>query len=279
MAVNKYPWIRNLMGAPKPLIIMGLVQAGSTQEIKRGEICTFNETATYFQPVDAEADKAYSLAIANEEQKAAGLARYMEFMAIRKYDVFEFQLAAARQCVLGDNLKLTASDAQKLTYDADGDGVAHVVGIQNYPEEGTTLGSISYAEVAFNPAFSYFEKNMIPANLQKVLIITDDYAPTLEDCGALICSKGDAGSSTVTMPNGVVPVGWWVDLLVGADQVLVIDPKPDTAQIYIKGAAQAAGKYISMTDIGDFAKLVWDGTDWLASVSLSGADADITVEG
>ena len=81
------------------------------------------------------------------------------------------------------------------------------------------------------------------------------------------------------MPSGTVPVGWWVDVLVGADQVLVIDPKPDTSQIYIKGAAQAAGKYISITDIGDFVKLVWDGADWLASVSLSGADADITVEG
>jgi hypothetical protein len=33
-----------------------------------------------------------------------------------------------------------------------------------------------------------------------------------------------------------------------------------------------------MTDIGDYAMLLWDGTDWLAINSISGADGDITVE-
>jgi hypothetical protein len=34
-----------------------------------------------------------------------------------------------------------------------------------------------------------------------------------------------------------------------------------------------------MTDIGDFVELVWDGTNWIAANSLSGADSEITVEG
>jgi hypothetical protein len=69
-----------------------------------------------------------------------------------------------------------------------------------------------------------------------------------------------------------------VEIIVGADQVVTFDPKPDTASLVIKGAVATAGKYMSMTDIGDFVKLVFDGTDWLAVNSLSGADADITIE-
>ena len=81
-AVNKFPFVKNLRGA-EMLVFPGKVQAGSTQAIKAGEICTFNETAGYFVPVDAVADRHYSLAIAYEEQKAADLARYMNFIALR----------------------------------------------------------------------------------------------------------------------------------------------------------------------------------------------------
>ena len=93
-AVNLYPWVRNLNGTDKPLILPGKVQAGSTAAIKRGEICTFNETSGYFIPANAVADSQYSLAIANEEQKSTDLERYMEFIMLRKEDVFEITLAA-----------------------------------------------------------------------------------------------------------------------------------------------------------------------------------------
>lgn len=278
-AVNKSPWLRNIHGASKPLIIMGLVQAGSDQEIKRGEICNYNETSGYFAPIDAAADLRYSLVIANEEQKSDGLARYMQFIALREGDVFEFALDAAAQAAYGYALTLTASDSQSLTYDADGLACAFVVGDQNYPEVGTTLRSISYAEVSFHPEFSYLHKNIMPRNLKKIIAATAAITLTVEDGGAVVNNKGASGSVTITAPSGVVPVGWYFYMAVMADDVFIFDPKPNTAKVYIKGAAQAAGKYISMTDIGDFATFVWDGTDWLAINSVSGADGDITVEG
>lgn len=278
MAVNKYPWVRNLNGASEPLIIMGKVQAGSTAAIKRGEICTFNETSGYFIPADAAADIRYSLAIANEEQASTDLERYMEFIAIREGDQFEFQLAAAAAAVYGYALTLTASDAQKLTYDADGLAVAFVTGRQNYPEIGTSIGSISYAEVSFRREVSYLYRNMAPQNLKNILSITSALTLTLEHNAFLITNKGATQSVTITAPTSVVPVGYYVRIMVAADQVVVFDPKPNTAQVYVKGDAQTAGMYVSMTDIGDYLELTWDGTDWLADLSISGADADISVE-
>ena len=79
MAVNLYPWVRNDFGATKPLIVRFPVQAGSTQEIVRGEICDLNETSGYMAPVDAVADgNLYKLAFSNEEQKAADLAERLD---------------------------------------------------------------------------------------------------------------------------------------------------------------------------------------------------------
>jgi hypothetical protein len=111
----------------------------------------------------------------------------------------------------------------------------------------------------------------------KVLTKTADYTLTLEDHGAIVSTKGATGQVTVTAPASPF-TGYMIHLLVGAAQVLVFDPKPDAACIIIKGAKQTAGYYISMTDEGDFATLVYDGTDWLAIASPSAADADITVQ-
>ncbi|OPY78283.1 MAG: hypothetical protein A4E65_02306 [Syntrophorhabdus sp. PtaU1.Bin153] len=273
-AVNKFPFVKNLRGA-EMLTFPGKVQAGSTQAIKAGEICTYDETSGYFIPADAVADRRYSLAIANEEQKADGLARYMEFIALRPDDVFEFAVDAAAQLTLGDGLELTASDSQKLTRDVDGDAVAVVVGKDNYPETGTTLGYRSYAQVSFLPVYSYWEQNVLKGKLKKLISTAADITLKPEDCGAVVFVTA---AKTVTLPSATVPIGWNVTVVVGADAAVVIDPKPDTACIYIKGAKQAAGKYISMTDIADYVELMWDGTDWIAVASLSGADADITVE-
>ena len=278
MAVNKYPWVKNLGGDTKPLIFPGKVQAGSSQAIKRGEICTFDETSGYFIPANAIADARYSLAIANEEQKSGDSARYMEFIALRPEDVFEFTLSAAAGVAIGDGLILVASQSQQLTQDVDGSGgvvVAFVAGKSNYPETGTTLRTLSTAEVVFNAAFSYWMQRAVHPLLQKIITSTGALTLKYEDCGALVIANG---AQAITLPNAVVPPGWWVEIVVAADAAVTVDPKPDTAGIYIKGALQADGKYISMTDIGDFVKLMWDGTNWIAVNSISGADGDISVE-
>lgn len=273
-AVNLYPWVSNLNGATKPLIFKGKVQAGSTAAIKRGEICTYDETSGYFIPADAVADYVYSLAIANEEQKADGLARYMEFMAIRADDVFEFALDASVQICLGDGLTLTASDSQKLTRDLDGYAVAFSVGDNNYPEVGTTLRYASYAQVVFNPIYSYWCQRVLNRNLKRYVDFTTAVTPKIEDCGTVYTSTG---GGTITAPSGIVPIGWYIDVVCVAAAAVIFDPKPDTASVIIKGAVHTAGNTVSITDEGDFMRLMWNGTNWVATMSISGADGDITL--
>lgn len=276
MATNKAPWSRNLDGAIKPYLFPGKVQAGSTQAIKAGEICIFNETSGYWVPVDAAADHIGPLAVSNEEQKATDSARYMEFQAPRQGDVYEFALSAAASIALGDGL--IVSDSQTLTRDVDGLAMGVSVSQDNYPQTGTSLTSKSFVEMTFLPSRSYYYTNILQSGLKKVMAKTAAYTIKLEDNGAIITNKGASGSVTLTAPTSVVPVGFHIKMAVMADQAFVFDPKPDTAKVYIKGAGQTAGMYLSMTDIGDFAELVWDGTDWLAVNSISGADADITIE-
>lgn len=278
MADNKAPWMKNLDGAIVPLVMPGKVQAGSTQTIKRGEICVYNETSGYFEPLDAVADAKYSLAISAEEQKSDDAERYMAFYMPREGDVFEFALSAAAQVALGDALIPVASQSQQLARDVDGTLIAVSVGTDNIPDTGTTLTSKSYVQAVIHPEYSYYYKNVLQRSLKKVIHATAALTLKLEDCGAVVTNKGASGSVTLTAPNAVVPVGWHFYMAVMADQAFVFDPKPDTAKVYIAGAAQTAGNYISMTDIGDYAMLLWDGTDWLAINSISGADGDITVE-
>jgi len=281
MAVNKYPWVKNLGGDIKPLVFPGKVQAGSTQAIKRGELCTFDETAGYWIPVDAVADRRYSLAISNEEQKAADVARYMEFIAIREDDVFEFAIDAAAAIVIGDGLELTASDSQKLTKDQDGDCVAFVCGFDNYPVSGTTITNKSTAQVVFNPVYSYWCMTVLRKNLKKVINTKANLTLKVEDCGAIVTNMGASGGVTITAPTPAtapgLPIGWNVTLACSAADAMAFDPKPDTASVIIKGAVHTAGNTVSITDEGDFISLVWDGTNWLSYASISGADDDITL--
>jgi len=278
MASNKYPWSHSILDPTKPFIFPGKVQAGSSQAIKCGELCAYNETSGYFVPVDAVADYVYSLAIAAEEQKSDDSARYMDFIAPREGDVFEFTLSAAASIELGDAVILVASQSQQLARDVDGFIVGTSAGMDNYPQEGTTLRSKSTVQAMIHPAFSYFYKNILQRDVVKVMHKTAAYTLKLEDNNATITNFGATGSVTLTAPSGVVPVGFNFKQVVAAAQAFVFDPKPDTASCIVQGAVQAAGKYVSMTDEGDFIHWVWDGTNWIAEASISGADADITIE-
>ncbi|MFH1488503.1 MAG: hypothetical protein ABII06_06330, partial [Pseudomonadota bacterium] len=142
MTQNRDPFVYRI-GGGKPVTFLGLVQAGSTQAIKKGEICTWDETTGYFVPVDAVADHRYPLAIAAEEQKASGrgeltASRYILFYALDPRDIFEFELAAAQALAIGDPFTLTASDSQKLTAAAGAFAVAINVDCGHYPHEEDT---------------------------------------------------------------------------------------------------------------------------------------------
>lgn len=274
MAENKSPFVKNLLGAPAQTF-PGKVQAGSTAAIKKGELCTYDETSGYFVSLDAVADARYSLAIAAEEQKSTDLERYIEFYALRPEDVFEFILDASAQIALGDGLEPTASDSQKLTRDVDGNAIAFSVAIDNYPEVGTTLQYRTHGQVVFNPVHSYWMQRVLKNRLKKVISTGASITLKVEDCGAVVLVTDTA---TITLPEANVPIGWNVKLVVCAAVVMTVDPKPDTAGIIIKGAGpHTAGHVVSVTDEGDFMELVWDGTNWVAVNSISGADGDITL--
>lgn len=279
MATNKYPFVKNIYGDDAPLIMPMKAAAGSTRTFKMGEILTYNENSGVVTAVNAVADAAYSLVIAAEEQKSDDPARYVPCFMLREGDVFEFELAAAASVAYGDGLTLTASQSQQLTRDVDGVAVAMSVGTDNVPHVGTTLTSKSYAQCMFHPEFSYWHKNVMQKSLRKIMAKTADYTVALEDCGAVITNKGASGAVVLTAPNAVVPVGFWFDQVVATAQNFDFDPKPDTAKCIVKGAQQAAGKYVRIADEGDFIRWMWDGTDWIAVNSISGADGDITVEG
>lgn len=278
MATNKYPWSKNLLDPSKPLIMPGKVQAGSTQAIKAGELCTFDETAGVFVPLDAVADRQYSLAVAAEEQKSTDLARYMDFYMPREGDVFEFTASSAAQVALGDALIPVASQSQQMARDVDGNIVAVSVGVDNYPQTGTTLRTMSYFQAMIHPTFSYFYQNVLQKKVLNRVNLTAAYTVKLGDCGKVFTNFGASGGVTITGPTSIVPVGFYFDMVCEAADAFVFDPKPDTASLIIKGGVQTAGKYASVTDEGDFVRWMWDGTNWVAVFSISAADADITIE-
>jgi len=157
MATNKYPWFKSMGGDIKPLILRILVAAGSTAAIKRGEICKVGKS-TARTAAPATSGDTSALVIANQEQKADDVARYMEFIVPRPEDVFEFPLAAARAVVVGDPLAI--SDSETLAYTAAGtNAVARVCGDENTPrpeEKSVTLRSLTNVRVAFDEQASYF---------------------------------------------------------------------------------------------------------------------------
>ncbi len=275
-AVNKDPY-RYTKGGGLPHTFLGLVQAGSTQAIKIGEICTWDETTGYFKPVDAVADHRYRLAIAKEEQKASALgeytvARYMEFYSLHPDDVFEFQLAAAAAIAAGDPYTLTASDSQKLTAAAGAFAVAISVGIENYPQaSGTTLLTQSYGRFSFNPAVSYwgyrFSQLVRPG--RKVIAVTAD--ETLKESDMYNTLILITGATTITLP-AVKP---------GMDAIFInadgndenIDPNA-ADKIRLAGAVLDDGDKIANSTIGDCVQLLTEGADGFTAIMLTGTWTD-----
>ena len=243
-AVNKDPFCYSRSKDGKPDIFKGLVQAGATQAIKVGEICTWNETTGYFIPVDAVADHRYPLAVSKEEQKATGRAeltaiRYIDFYSLNPEDVFEFPLAAAQSLALGDPFTLTASDSQKLTAAAGAFAVAINVDDGHYPqEEDTTIRNQSYARVTFNPAASWwgFRMSQLSRTGTRIISTADDLTLLESDMyNSLIVVTA---AKTITLA-AVKPGMDFVVLGSGANAV-VVDPNA-ADQLRFQGAQLTAG--------------------------------------
>jgi len=279
MAVNNDPfcYTRNKDGLP--VVFKGLVQAGSTQAIKVGEICTWDETTGYFVPVDAVADSRYMLAIAKEEQKATGrgeltASRYIDFYALHPDDVFEFELAAARSLALGDPFTLTASNSQKLTY-ANGDfAVAICVDDNHYPqEEDTTIRNQSYARVSFNPAVTWwgYRMSQIVRPGRRVISTAADLTLKESDCygGTVVLVTA---AKTITLP--AVKPGMDVTVLGTGANAINVDPDDDD-KIRLSGAQLDDGdKLTSGGAAGDSVRLYTESADGWIAETIKGTWSD-----
>jgi len=116
-----------------------------------------------------------------------------------------------------------------------------------------------------------------PVNDSRLEHHATSFSVPLGQSGTTYTNLAASGVVTATLP-GSAPAGTTFGFVCMADQPLQVAPAV-TGSIYIKGARQAAGKYASIGDIGDFIHLVADGTgDWVAISSIGGADIDITIE-
>lgn len=276
-AVNKDPFCFSRSKDGLPLRFKGLVQAGSTQAIKVGEICTWDETTGYFIPVDAVADHRYVLAISAEEQKASGRAelvnaRYIDFYALHPDDVFEFPIDAARSLALGDPFTLTASDSQKLTYGAGAFAVAIAITDDHYPqEEDTTIRNQSYARVSFNPAATWWGLRMSQLARMGRRVIAVASNETIKESDMYNTLILISGTTTVTLPAvkpGMDAIFINTD---GADQN--IDPNASD-KIRLDGALLDNGDKIAQTTIGYTCRLITEGADGFCCLSVPGQWTD-----
>jgi len=276
-AVNRDPFVYSNRKDGKAHMFKGLVQAGSTQAIKRGELCTWNETTGYFIPIDAIADHRYPLAIAAEEQKASGrhelvASRYILFYSLHPEDVFEFPIAAAASVAVGDPYTMTATTTQTLTASTGAFAVATVVGWDHYPqEEDTSIRSQSYARFSFNPCCTYwgfrFSKLVNPGRR----VVTIAATGTLLESDMYNTLVTLAGTSTVTLPAvkpGMDAIFVNID---GATQCL--DPNA-VDLIRLDGALLDVGDKITQSTIGFSCRLITEGADGFTCLAPVGEWTD-----
>jgi len=277
MAVNKDPFRYNMLDQ-KPDTFRGLVQAGSTQTIKIGEICAFDKTSGYWIPVSAVADSRYMLAIAKEEQKAASLgeytvSRYIEFYSLSPYDVFEFSIDASRQLEIGDTFTLTASNSQQLTYSAGAYPVAFNVSGSHYPEQdSTSIRYQSYGFVTFNPLNSYWglKRSLLVRRGRKIISSADDITLKETDCYYSLIFV--TAAKTVTLP-AVKPGMDIIVMSTGANAVNVDPNASDKIRLY--GAQLDDGdKLTSAGAAGDAVRLISEDADGWCHFPISGTWTD-----
>jgi hypothetical protein len=165
MATNQNRFIENVYGAPGPLVMLGIFQAGGTQAAKRGEMFYLN---TNFIPVTADINLAATGVIVNEEIKAGDRAGYYEIIVPRPGDIFEFALDVAAATAIGAALNCGATYPTESFAVGGSHPTAYAVGQSHYPlkqghlsddagpDMGTTVRTASRVRCMFELASSYF---------------------------------------------------------------------------------------------------------------------------
>ena len=167
MATNQARWIRNLFGAPKPLVMLGLFQAGVTAAVNRGELLELTADGnTKWIPMNSDFAGSANVAIANEEIKSGDRAGYYEIIVPRPGDLFEFDLDTANNPALATALYYSSSE---VVSESGSNILAYVAGQDHYPDKqghlsddasgdaGATLRNTAAVHLTFKEAVSYWK--------------------------------------------------------------------------------------------------------------------------
>lgn len=275
---NLDPFLGSRNKGSKAVQFLGLVQAGATQAIKRGEICTWDKTVGYFVPVSAVADHRYTLAIPIEEQKAKGRGqltakRYIPFYALSPDDIFQFQLDAAAALTLGQQYTLSSTDSQHLTAGAGDFAVAIAADTDHYPqEEDTVIRTQLWARVIFNQSCTYFGYRMsllARAGRRSIAINTNE---VLKESDMYNMIAVITGTRTITLPP--VKPGMDIIFVTGDGNAQSIDPD-GADQLRLNGALLAAGnKATNNSGAGDTLHLMTEGASGFLAITLQGTFTD-----
>jgi len=264
MAVNKDPFVRTSRKDGLPYVFKGLVQAGSDQAIKAGELCALNKTAGYWTPVDAASDAIYRLAISKEEQKSDDGSRYMEFYGLAPGDQFEFACSAEVTALeLGDTFVI--SDSQTLANAITSWPIATCVDDGHYPQdEDTTIRNRSYAVVEFGLSasiFGYFSGH--GRGLKKVVGVTTAQTLYKEMDGLILITTASGNTTGHVLPSDA-PYGCTFGVIAAGNFDIGFDPGSAGA-IYVEGSKQTDDREVTVDAIGDGFFVVSAGNgDWHA---------------
>lgn len=229
-------------------------QVGASKHVYKGSFVGLATTG-YAQPLTA-GDAFVGLAY-EEQDNSSGSAGDK---SVRVFTVGDFGLTLSGAAVTDIGRAVYTSDDATLTFDSEGNSFVGYV--QDFVATGeiilrlNTKGPVGVAAVAHHTA---------------------NFTLTAAHSGTVHTNLGAGGTITATLPQSP-PKGTMYQFVCMADQVFRFEPGA-AGGIYIKGAKQTDDKYVSITDIGDFVHLIADGNgDWVAVASISGADADISVE-
>lgn len=271
-SVNKSPYVGKRNGASgAPVMFLGSVAAGSTRTIKRGAVCYLNSSGDWVE-VSAVNDWINPLAIADQEQTSADVARKISMYALHPDDLFEFPMAASRALAIGDGFILTASDSQTLTYSASAFPVARQVADGIYGETGTTPQTQSYCRVSFDTRVSAWGLVISGEGLGKpgrIFNSTSALTLTKYQDGLVLTNTG-AGDLAHTLPQAC-PAGTRFTAMATAAQDVGFDAGA-AGGIYIEGSKQADNAAATVDAIGDSVWVVADGNgDWVGGTSITSA--------
>jgi hypothetical protein len=163
----KCTWVRNLNGAPGPLIMLGKCKAGATETLEHGDLCELDGTDF----VKLATDKAMSAEVAiyyGAEVKSGDRAGYRPFAVPRDGDVFKMSRDAddtddnpplgTAVYVSAQNEVTTVAGTNVLGHIADDGHIpeqGHLT-VDAAPDAGTTLRALTEYHITIKKSCSYY---------------------------------------------------------------------------------------------------------------------------